>query len=62
MNGKAVLSFTMAGLCALGAIGYFNDGLKALRGDVWRDAMRVSPNGAEPSTVNAKVTDKETAE
>lgn len=52
VNGKAVFNFAMAVLCAAGAVGYFNDGIKQVRGDVWPDAMRYySANHKAPSNV-----------
>jgi hypothetical protein len=62
MNGKAVACFALSALCTLGAIGYFNDGVRAMRGDVWPDAVRYSPNGETPEAGNVRVVDKETAE
>lgn len=57
MNTKAAFAFTMAGLSAVGAALWFNDGLRALRGDVWPDAMRsFSVNGSDNTTTTTTPT------
>lgn len=62
MNGKAAFCFTMAAMSAVGAALWFNDGLRAMRGDVWPDAMRYySANHKAPSNVTL-TTEPPTAE
>jgi hypothetical protein len=59
MNGKAAFCFGMAAISAAGAVLWFNDGIKAVRGDNWADAMHYSPNGVKP---DAEVPEKAKAD
>lgn len=52
MNAKAAFCFTMAALSVVGAAFWVSDGVRALRGDVWPDAVRYYNNSDKPhSTV-----------
>lgn len=63
MNTKAAFCFTMAALSAVGAALWVHDGVRAMRGDVWPDAMRYySANGKPPSNVTLTTDAPTTAE
>jgi hypothetical protein len=63
MNGKAAFCFTMAALSAVGSVLWFHDALRAMRGDVWPDAMHYySTNHKTPSNVTLTNAPKTTAE
>lgn len=62
MNGKAIGSFVIAAICGAAAILYAADGVKAMRKDSWRDAVRYTPPNGDAEHGNVKIVDDVTAE